>query len=168
MWLLLLSDLSQGHIFPRLAGTAQMQEKAKAEGCLGVINKSVGMGIPDSCTYPINFLTMRSVYPPTREIQQTRECVVPYWYCSHSGAVKQSYWLPRCSKNRSGRHTGIYLEFLSHDGVNPCLTSLFVIYETHVYCLVWSWPPWVKQGRLYWSALWGTEGQGGWVARSHG
>ena len=38
------------------------------------MNKSVGTGIPGSCTHPNNFLTMRAVYPPAREIKQTQEC----------------------------------------------------------------------------------------------
>jgi len=44
------------------------------------MNKSVGMGIPDSCTHPNNFLAMRAVYPPAKEIKQTRSVVGLYWF----------------------------------------------------------------------------------------
>lgn len=80
LWLILLPASSQGHIFPCLAGTARMQGEAKlclsccSRWVFGYMNKSVGMGIPDSCTCPNNFLALRAVYPPAKEIKQTREC----------------------------------------------------------------------------------------------
>lgn len=80
LWLILLPASSQGHIFPRLAGTAKMQGEAKlclscrSRWVFGYMNKSVGMGIPDSCTHPNNFLAMRAVYPSSKEIEEDPEC----------------------------------------------------------------------------------------------
>lgn len=63
-----------------MQGEAKLCLSCRSRWVFGYMNKSVGMGIPDSCTHPNNFLAMRAVYPPAKEIKQTRSVVGLYWF----------------------------------------------------------------------------------------
>lgn len=169
MWLILFPASSQGHIFPCLTGTAKRQGDAKS--CLsycsrwvfGCMNKPVGMGIPDSCTHPNNFLAIRAVYPPTKESKQTRESVGLYWY--HNSQTVYCPTAEMLSDNSSWIYTGIYLDFPSHNVTDPCSTHHCLQFPKPSCVLTCLRPmPRVKQGGLYWSHFTNEETGTAWLS----